>query len=196
MRKRVPPPHGSGRSRKAISCPGKRADGAVRRFAATLREAFRILEAEGAIHCGGRPGRRAAQVPGISVAARHIGLLLQYRGACFPTSTRLAPSSSRPRPGWRRKAGRRPIWPGCRRRLTGIVSRPMTRAPPSPPTPNPRLSRKCRAARPSRSWWACGPASSARGTGPTPTATTGNRSRYLPRSRSGRIPGCRAHPQA
>ena len=48
----------------------------------TLREAFRILEAEGAIAVrrGVRGGARV-QVPGISVAARHIGLLLQYRGA-------------------------------------------------------------------------------------------------------------------
>ena len=48
----------------------------------TLREAFRILEAEGAIAVrrGVRGGARV-QVPGIAVAARHIGLLLQYRGA-------------------------------------------------------------------------------------------------------------------
>src|ERR1035437_6820217 len=48
----------------------------------TLREAFRILEAEGAIivRRGARGGARV-QVPDISVAARHIGLLLQHRGA-------------------------------------------------------------------------------------------------------------------
>jgi DNA-binding FadR family transcriptional regulator len=48
----------------------------------TLREAFRILEAEGAIAVrrGVRGGARV-QVPDIGVAARHIGLLLQYRGA-------------------------------------------------------------------------------------------------------------------
>ena len=48
----------------------------------TLREAFRILEAEGAITVrrGVRGGARV-QVPDINVAARHIGLLLQYRGA-------------------------------------------------------------------------------------------------------------------
>src|ERR1035441_10390362 len=48
----------------------------------TLREAFRILEAEGTIivRRGVRGGARV-QVPDISVAARHIGLLLQYRGA-------------------------------------------------------------------------------------------------------------------
>jgi DNA-binding FadR family transcriptional regulator len=47
----------------------------------TLREAFRILEAEGAITVrrGVRGGARV-QVPDISVAARHVGLLLQYRG--------------------------------------------------------------------------------------------------------------------
>ena len=48
----------------------------------TLREAFRILEAEGAITVrrGVRGGARV-QVPDITVAARQIGLLLQYRGA-------------------------------------------------------------------------------------------------------------------
>ena len=48
----------------------------------TLREAFRILESEGAITVrrGVRGGARV-QVPDIAVAARHIGLLLQYRGA-------------------------------------------------------------------------------------------------------------------
>ncbi len=48
----------------------------------TLREAFRILEAEGAITVrrGVRGGARV-QLPGIDVAARHVGLLLQYRGA-------------------------------------------------------------------------------------------------------------------
>jgi DNA-binding FadR family transcriptional regulator len=48
----------------------------------TLREAFRILEAEGAISVrrGVRGGARV-QVPDISVAATHVGLLLQYRGA-------------------------------------------------------------------------------------------------------------------
>lgn len=47
----------------------------------TLREAFRILEAEGAITVrrGVRGGARV-QVPEVGVAARHVGLLLQYRG--------------------------------------------------------------------------------------------------------------------
>jgi DNA-binding FadR family transcriptional regulator len=48
----------------------------------TLREAFRILESESAITVrrGVRGGARV-QVPGTDVAARHVGLLLQYRGA-------------------------------------------------------------------------------------------------------------------
>ena len=48
----------------------------------TLREAFRILESEGAITVrrGVRGGARV-QVPDTDVAARHVGLLLQYRGA-------------------------------------------------------------------------------------------------------------------
>jgi DNA-binding FadR family transcriptional regulator len=48
----------------------------------TLREAFRILESEGAITVrrGVRGGARV-QVPDADVAARHVGLLLQYRRA-------------------------------------------------------------------------------------------------------------------
>lgn len=48
----------------------------------TLREAFRILEAEGAITVrrGVRGGARV-QTPDTGVAANQVGLLLQYRGA-------------------------------------------------------------------------------------------------------------------
>jgi DNA-binding FadR family transcriptional regulator len=48
----------------------------------TLREAFRILEAEGAITVrrGVRGGARV-QVPDLNISAQHVGLLLQYRGA-------------------------------------------------------------------------------------------------------------------
>jgi DNA-binding FadR family transcriptional regulator len=47
----------------------------------TLREAFRILEAEGAISVrrGVRGGARV-QVPSVGIAARYVGLLLQHRG--------------------------------------------------------------------------------------------------------------------
>jgi DNA-binding FadR family transcriptional regulator len=66
----------------------------------TLREAFRILEAEGAIvvRSGVRGGARV-QVPDIDVAARHIGLLLQYRGALlsdvYDVRTILEPAAAR-----------------------------------------------------------------------------------------------------
>lgn len=66
----------------------------------TLREAFRILEAEGAITVrrGVRGGARV-QVPNIEVAARHIGLLLQYRGALlsdvYEARTVLEPAAAR-----------------------------------------------------------------------------------------------------
>jgi DNA-binding FadR family transcriptional regulator len=66
----------------------------------TLREAFRILEAEGAISVrrGVRGGARV-QVPDTEVAARHIGLLLQYRGALlsdvYEARTALEPAAAR-----------------------------------------------------------------------------------------------------
>jgi DNA-binding FadR family transcriptional regulator len=66
----------------------------------TLREAFRILEAEGAITVrrGVRGGARV-QVPDISVAATHVGLLLQYRGALlsdvYDVRTVLEPAAAR-----------------------------------------------------------------------------------------------------
>jgi GntR family transcriptional regulator, transcriptional repressor for pyruvate dehydrogenase complex len=48
----------------------------------TLREAFRILEAEDLISVkrGSRGGARVTQ-PSLSVAARYVGLLLQLQGA-------------------------------------------------------------------------------------------------------------------
>jgi DNA-binding FadR family transcriptional regulator len=66
----------------------------------TLREAFRILEAEGAITVrrGVRGGARV-QVPDIDVPARQIGLLLQYRGALlsdvYEARTVLEPAAAR-----------------------------------------------------------------------------------------------------
>lgn len=66
----------------------------------TLREAFRILEAEGAITVrrGVRGGARV-QVPNIEVAARQIGLLLQYRGALlsdvYEARTVIEPAAAR-----------------------------------------------------------------------------------------------------
>ena len=103
----------------------------------TLREAFRILEAEGAITVrrGVRGGARV-QVPDISVAARHVGLLLQYRGALLSDVYEVRAVLDRPRPGWQPGGARRPISPGCRRCSTGIASPSMTRLPLSPPTPS------------------------------------------------------------
>src|ERR1039457_5744141 len=74
----------------------------------TLREAFRILEAEGAIivRRGVRGGARV-QVPGISVAARHIGLLLQYRSALQSDVYEVCGGAWRARASARRAAGPR-----------------------------------------------------------------------------------------
>ncbi len=66
----------------------------------TLREAFRILESEGAITVrrGMRGGARV-QVPDIDVAARHVGLLLQHRGTLladvYDVRTILEPAAAR-----------------------------------------------------------------------------------------------------
>ncbi len=66
----------------------------------TLREAFRILEAEDAISVrrGVRGGARV-QVPDITAAARQVGLLLQYRGALlsdvYDVRTVLEPAAAR-----------------------------------------------------------------------------------------------------
>ena len=102
----------------------------------TLREAFRILEAEGAITVrrGVRGGARV-QVPDITVAARQIGLLLQYRGALLSDVYEVRAVLEPPPPGWRPSAARRPISPGCRRRWTVIASPWRIRPPRSPPTP-------------------------------------------------------------
>ena len=89
----------------------------------TLREAFRILEAEGAISVrrGVRGGARV-QVPSVGIAARYVGLLLQYRGTLlsdvYDIRTIL---KRRPRPGWRPAGARRQISPGWRRPWTGSV---------------------------------------------------------------------------
>src|SRR4051794_12622000 len=130
----------------------------------TLREAFRILEAEGAIivRRGVRGGARV-QVPEIGVAARHIGLLLQYRGALLsdvyevravlePAAARVGaqrgpagglPTSRGPggcgggrRPGGRPGGARRPPSPVCSGRSPGTASPPTTGPPPSPPMPS------------------------------------------------------------
>jgi len=99
----------------------------------TLREAFRILEAEGAITVrrGVRGGARV-QAPDSSVAARQVGLLLQYRGALlsdvYEVRAVLEPAAAR-------MTAPRPRWWNCSPEAGSQRGRPRAGSPRWPPGP-------------------------------------------------------------
>ena len=78
----------------------------------TLREAFRILEAEDLISVkrGSRGGARVTQ-PSLSVAARYVGLLLQVQGTTIADVYEARMVLERPAPGCWPGAGPSRTWP-------------------------------------------------------------------------------------
>ena len=78
----------------------------------TLREAFRILEAEDLISVkrGSRGGARVTE-PSLSVAARYVGLLLQVQGTPIADVYEARMVLKRPAPGCWPGAGPSRTWP-------------------------------------------------------------------------------------